>query len=45
MNWSLTQFNLIVYGNDEDPIFSNPSGRSSLPAVRLFELHGTKVEG
>ena len=43
MNWSLTQFNLIVYGNDEDPIFSNPSGRSSLPAVRLFEYTEPKL--
>ena len=43
MNWSLTQYNLIVYGNDEDPIFSNPSGGSSLPADRLFEYTEPKL--
>ena len=37
MSWSLTEYNLIVYGNDEDTIFSNVSGSSAFPADRLFE--------
>ena len=35
--WSLTQYNLVVYGNTDDSIFRNPTGRSSFPADRLFE--------
>ena len=37
MMWSLTQYNLVVYGNTDDSIFRNPTGRSSFPADRLFE--------
>lgn len=37
MEWSLTQYNLIVYANTDNPIFSNRSGRSSFPTDRLFE--------
>lgn len=37
MEWSMTRYNLIVYADTEDPIFTNPSGRSSFPADRLFE--------
>ena len=33
----MTLYNLIVYADTEDPIFTNPSGRSSFPADRLFE--------
>ena len=39
MKWSLTQYNLIVVGvaDYSDPIFRNSSGRSTIPAERLFE--------
>ena len=33
----MTQYNLMVYADTEDPIFTNLSGRSSFPADRLFE--------
>ena len=38
MKWSLTQYNLIVVGvaDYSDPIFRNSSGRSTIPAERLF---------
>ena len=38
MEWSLIQYNLIVYGNTDDPIFNNQSGRSSFRADRLFSF-------
>ena len=37
MAWSMTQYNLMVYADTDDPIFTNLSGRSSFPADRLFE--------
>ena len=38
MEWSLTQYNLIVYANTDDPIFKNLSGRTYFPSDRLFEF-------
>ena len=38
MEWSLTQYNLIVYGNTDDPIFKNLSGRTYFPSDRLFKF-------
>ena len=38
MEWSLTQYNLIVIGNTDDPIFTNLSGRTSLRADRLLKF-------
>ena len=37
MKWLLTQYNVIVYGDTDDPIFRSSSGRSSFPFNRLFE--------
>ena len=39
MKWSLTEYNLIVVGvaDYSDPIFRNSSGRSTIPAERLFK--------
>ena len=36
MNWSLTNYNLIVYGSSEAAIFGSLSGRAAFPADRLF---------
>ena len=44
MEWSMTQYNLIVYGDTEDPIFTNLFGRSSFPADRLFEYTGDELK-
>ena len=44
MGWSFTQYSLIVYGDTEDPIFTNLSGRSSFPADRLFEYTGDDLK-
>ena len=44
MKWSLTEYNLIVIGNDDNPIFGNPSGRSSLDSARLFAYTKPKLK-
>ena len=44
MEWSLTHYNVIVYGNTDDSIFSIPSGRSAFPADRLFEYTETELK-
>ena len=38
MEWPLTQYNLIVTANTDDPIFSNLSGRTTFRADRLFKF-------
>ena len=38
MEWSLTQYNLIVTSNTDDPIFNNPFGRTTFRADRLFKF-------
>ena len=38
MEWSLTQYNLIVTANTDDPIFSDLSGRTTFRADRLFKF-------
>ncbi len=44
MGWSLTQYSLVVIGDTEDLIFTNPSGRSFFPADRLFEYTGDDLK-
>ena len=44
MKCSLTEYNRIVIGNADAPIFRNPSGRSSLPSERLFEYTEAKLK-
>ena len=44
MDMSITEYNLMVYANTEDPIFTNLSGRSSFPADRLFEYTNEELK-
>ena len=44
MKWSMTEYNLIVCADTEDPMFTNASGRSSFPADRLFEYTGDELK-
>lgn len=37
MEWSLSEYNFIVYGNSDIPIFTEASGSSRFPRARLFE--------
>ena len=43
MNWSLKHYNFICYGNADDPIFEDATGRSSFPEERLFEYTDSSV--
>ena len=43
MKWSLTEYNLIVYGNHDNAIFSSPSGIATFPAERLFEYTSSEL--
>ena len=40
----MTQYNLIVYADTDNPLFRNPSGRYSFPVDRLFEYTGDELK-
>ena len=44
MNWSLSEYNLIVYGNPEFEIFDKQNGVSRFDEGRLFEYTSSHVK-
>ena len=44
MNWSLSEYNLIVYGNPEFEIFNKQKGSSRFEEGRLFEYTSSHLK-